>query len=375
MTASDLARAAAASQRRATVVMGSMAAAATYDGLCWPKGDQRRLLECLFLPDEARARDAFAAWRGRVSLDLLEGGSLALMPLLYYRLRALGVADPALARLKGAHRYHWCRGEVLRRRALEAVDALAAAGIRPLALKGLAMVEHYGGDHGLRPMSDVDLLVPRAQGAAAVAALARRGWRPGPALAGDALGDALEHLHGGALVLGGAELDLHWASLVEDLSPDGDAGLWRRARARTVEGRALSFPTVTDLLFHVCVHGARFSRAGSVIWVPDAMRLLDGAGGAVDWPGLIQQAAARHLQLPLREALRFLREVLGASVPADVVAALEPPEPKWLYWYDHHAFAADPAASAVMHRAAARILAKIRRGETVTGLTVDGAGR
>lgn len=347
-----------------------MTASPRYDGLCWPKGAQRALVECLFLP-AARARTAFATWREAVSLDALEGGSLALMPLLYFRLKQLGVDDPALPRLRGAHRYHWCRGQVLIRRALEAVDALDGARIPRLALKGLAMLDHYGGDPGLRPMSDVDLVVPRAQARAAIDALAGRGWRLGPPLAGMALADAIETLHGGALTRDGAELDLHWASLVEDTSPGGDDRLWRRARARPMQGREILFPSVTDLLFHVCVHGARFSRAGSVMWVPDGMRIVQDARDDVDWPALVDEARRRHLQVPLREALRFLREALEAPVPDDVIAALEPPEPAWLYWYDHHAFGADPAASSVMHRAAVRILSKMRRGEKVTGLAAS----
>jgi hypothetical protein len=36
--------------------------------------------------------------------------------------------------------------------------------------------------------------------------------------------------------------------------------------------------------------------------------------------------------------LRFLREVLRADVPVAVLPQLVPPEPAWLYWYDHHAF-------------------------------------
>ena len=344
-------------------------ASVRYDGLCWPKGAQRLLLECLFLPAD-RARTAFAAWRRAVTLDALEGGSLALMPMLYFRLKELGIDDPSLARLRGAHRYHWCRGQVLVRRAMEAVDALADARIPCLALKGLAVVDRYGGDHGLRPMSDVDLLVPRGQAIAALEALTRRGWQLSPPLAGAPLRDAVETLHGGALTHDGGELDVHWASLVEDTSAGGDAGLWRRARARRIQGRELFFPAVTDLLFHVCVHGARFSRAGSAMWVPDGMRLIDQAQARaeIDWPGLVDEARRRHLQVPLREALRFLREALGAPVPDDAIGALEPPAPGWLYWCDHHAFAADPATSSVMHRAAAQILAKIRRGEAVTGL-------
>jgi hypothetical protein len=337
--------------------------------LCWPSGEQRLLLECLFLPEPERARAAFADWRARTALDRMSGGSLALMPLLHFRLAELGASDPLSARLKGAHRYHWCRGQVLLREAMAAVDALAAARIPVLALKGLAVLPYYGGDHGRRPMSDVDLLVPRADGAAALRALTGEGWLLAPPLAGLAIADAVERYHGVALTRGTAEIDLHWASLIEDTSERGDARLWQRARARQVQGRTLLFPSPTDLLFHVCVHGARWSRAGSVIWVADCVRILNGVGAhAIDWSSLIDEAVTRHLQLPLRETLRFVAEALGAVVPAEVVPALAPPDPAWLYWCDHHAFAADPAVSNVVHRAAARIMSKIRGGAAVTGL-------
>jgi len=325
------------------------------------------MLECLFLP-EARARAAYEVWRGRVSLDRLEGGSLGLMPLLYFRLRELGLDDDAcLPRLRGAHRYHWCRGQVLLRQADAALAVLATERIRPLALKGLAVLDYYGGDHGLRPMSDVDLLVPRKQALAAVEALERRGWTLTPPLAREDLVAALETWHGWTLTLGRAEVDVHWASLVEDTSERGDDGLWRRARARESEGRVL-FPSVTDLLFHVCVHGARFSRAGSVMWVPDCMRILRAAADTIDWQALAQEAAARHLQLPVKESLRFLREVLDAPVPAAVLESLSPPDPEWLYWYDYHAHSADPARSTAAHRAAAQIMSKLRRGDPITNL-------
>jgi hypothetical protein len=341
-----------------------------YHGLCWPSGEQRLLLECLFLEERQRARAAFAAWRANVNLDRMQGGSLALMPMLHFRLNQLGVTDTMSARLKGAHRYHWCRGQILLRGAMEAIDALAAARIPVLALKGLAVLPFYGGDHGRRPMSDVDLLVPRAQGAAALVTLVREGWQLAPELARVSIAEAVEAHHGLALKRGPVEIDVHWSSLIEDTSPGGDARLWQRGRPAQLHGRTVFFPTPTDLLFHVCVHGARWSRAGSVIWVADCVHILNSAGAqALDWDALIGEAVARHLQVPLRETLRFLREALGVrGVPAEVVPALAPPEPAWLYWCDHHAFAADPAAGTVLHRTAARIMSKIRSGSPVTGL-------
>ncbi len=56
-------------------------------------------------------------------------------------------------------------------------EALAAAGIRALPLKGPLMAERLYGDSGARPSADIDLLVPLAGLAAAVDVLGRFGYR------------------------------------------------------------------------------------------------------------------------------------------------------------------------------------------------------
>src|SRR5262249_12819312 len=127
-------------------------------------------------------------------------------------------------------------------------------------------------------------------------------------------------------------------------------------------------PSATDLLFHVCVHGARWSRAMSIAWAADAMRLLGSGGEPIDWALLVAEARARWLQVPLGETLRFLRDALRAPVPPETIAALHPPEPAWLFWHDYHAFSADPRKSTILHRAAARAAARLRAGGSVTGI-------
>ena len=65
---------------------------------------------------------------------------------------------------------------------------------------------------------------------------------------------------------------------------------------------------------------------------------------------------------------------LRADVPVAVLSQLEPPEPAWLYWYDHHAFSADPRKSHALHRAAAQVVAKLRAGQSVEGIPAQPRG-
>lgn len=337
---------------------GASPQAVDYSGLCWPAREQRELLRVLFAPREV-AIQSYPAWRAQLDLDTLDSGSLNLMPLLYRRLLDLGLDDDVLPLLRGAHRFHWCKNQVRLRQCFTGVDALLAAGCTPLALKGLAILERYP-DVGLRPMSDVDLLVPRRQAQMALDALLADGWTLTHGLERDLVMRKMGDLHGIGLKKNAAELDLHWASLIEDLSPNGDAELWRRAEPRVLQGRKLLVPCATDLMLHTSVHGARFSLAMSVTWVPDCATLIQAPD--LDWSLLVAEAKRRAFQVPLRETLRFLEEELSLGVPPGVIEQLDPPEPSWLFWFEHHLFA-NPRDSTTLHRAAARAVARLRRGQ------------
>ncbi len=340
-----------------------------YDGLCWPKPGQELLLRALADPDPVAARGAYRAWREGTDLESLDAGSQSLMPLLLVRLKELGVDDEFLPRAKGAYRHHFCRGQLQTRAAMPGVDALLSKGIPLVALKGWALLPFYDDDVAQRPMSDVDLLVPRARALEAVDLLLAGGWQLPPWQPRADFERSMRKVHGAGLRKGHAEIDVHWASLLEDNAEHADDELWARAERRSLLGRELLVPDATSLLFHGCVHGSRWSPRSSIVWVPDALRVLARAN--IDWPRLVRHARDRYLQLPLRETLRFLKERLGAPVPDEVLDALVPPEPAWVFWFDHHATSADPRRSTSAHRAASVIMTKLRRGEPVAGIALD----
>ena len=332
-----------------------------YEGLSWPVAHQRLLLKALLLADAIEARQAWTAWRAQLDLDTLDAGSLALMPLLHERLVALKIDEPLLARVRGARRYHWCRNHILLNSSIPALDRAQQVAGSCVVLKGVAVLDRYG-DIGLRPLSDIDVLVPTEQAGAVINALYEDGWhfRDGKTLSD--FPELRRHWHGYGLSRGRGEVDIHWYSLLEDRSADADSGIWSRANLTEVNGCSCLRPSPTDTLLHIVVHGARFSRVQSVTWVVDAMRLLTHDRQPIDWKLLVDDAQRRHLQIPVREALRFLAEELHVALPEGLLAALSEPEPAWLFWLDHHAFAADPRQLNAWHRSAARVVARLRAG-------------
>jgi Uncharacterised nucleotidyltransferase len=338
-------------------------------GLCWPRAHQRPLLRVL-CGDAARAGTELEAWERAVDLARLDAGSLALMPLLHRRVAELGLRPRYEALLKGAYRWRWCENQLLLRAALPLIAGWRADRIPVLALKGLALLRRYR-DLGLRPLSDLDVLVPRPHAPALMRALPAAGWRArvddGPLP--ERTEARLAETHAAGFVRGRAEIDLHWASLVEDLSPGGDDRLWGRSTAVTVPipgrhgpGVSLGLPSDADLLLQVCVHGARWSRTSAITWVPDALLILREEAGRFDWTALVTEARARRLQIPLAETLRYLREELDAPIPADVLPSLEAETPAWLYWSEYSARSAPPGRAAMADRAAARLAQIVRAG-------------
>jgi len=119
-----------------------------------------------------------AAWEAVPDLAAAHG----MGPLLYTHLRAARVPVPrsTLRTLRGLYARHRVANRIRLRVLGDVLAAFEAAGIRVLVLKGAALVHLVYPEPALRPMSDLDLLVARADLARAQKTLAQLGFRVGP---------------------------------------------------------------------------------------------------------------------------------------------------------------------------------------------------
>ena len=131
------------------------------------------------VPDPEAVRDAIQAGAAvdRAAEAALEQN---VGPLFWRSVQAAGVAsalDPATAaRLRKDAALRECQAELLQPVALRLiVEPLVAAGFEPLIFKGPAMARLYP-EPGLRPMDDVDVILPPAQHDTAIAVLTDAGW-------------------------------------------------------------------------------------------------------------------------------------------------------------------------------------------------------
>src|SRR5450432_3992073 len=118
-----------------------------------PTDDQTLLLRACFA-QPAQALGAWKAWRTRVDPAQADAASRRLLPLLAHSLRRAGVEASALSPYAEAQRQAWMVYQATARKAARAINALAAANIPTIMLKGAALAAAHYDQPALRPMGD-----------------------------------------------------------------------------------------------------------------------------------------------------------------------------------------------------------------------------
>lgn len=272
------------------------------------------------------ALDAWRRWDVSVTDSLSDPVALRWLPLAGWNLRDAGIDACAHDAFMRVRHGIWASNVRLIAATAPAIDALEAAGLRLILLKGAALVATVYEAPGLRPIGDVDVLVESDQAGKAHSVLSALGWRPIRRVNREDL--PLCHALNFQKPPRGA-LDLHWHLLPENVWAGIDDGLWRRARPLTPFRPAVLVLGHADQLLHVCLHGLRWSPVHAGHWLADAVRIIERAGSDLDWDVLVDEAHRRGLRLQISEALRLLQRVAGAPVPSRVLGTLDAERISW----------------------------------------------
>jgi hypothetical protein len=272
---------------------------------------------------------ALIAWRYWVSAGVdpwTDPMALRWLPLVGWNLRDAPVDDRSRAWFQRARHGMWAANVRLLSAAAPAVNALAAAGIPVILLKGASLATTVYENSALRPIGDVDILVPPDRAVAALHLLGDRGWHP-PRRVG---WRDLLFSHGlNLLNAPHGALDLHWYLLTECCTSGADDGLWRRARRLESDRLTALVLSPADQLLHVCLHGLAWTAVRTHHWVADAVHVIRHAGPTLDWEVLVEEARRRRLALQMAEALRLVRQISGAPVPDAVLRSLDAERATW----------------------------------------------
>ncbi len=272
------------------------------------------------------------AWATIIPLALDHG----LGPVLLWTARQAGVdphARPELAPLiQAAH--HSAMATILLEKTQRDVDAtLRSASIPALWLKGAALAYTVYPEPALRPMADLDVLVPYEQRERALEVVQGLGYDfyslhgIRTRSTGDDLARKLSahhyHLRGG--VSNAVILELHSRLLGSDDRLLSLAQLdWFWAHTETVRaGEGWEFDTLTPEahLLYGCAH-AILQHGEAQLYLLRFFDLHQITRAALDWPLIVDQAVALGWTLAVERALRRCMAFFATPVPAEVLEAL-----------------------------------------------------
>jgi len=185
-----------------------------------------------------------------------------------------------------------------------AVRQLAEGGIRVMVVKGAALADTLYTDPAVRPMEDMDFLLP--QGST----------------------DRFEELAPG---LEAAGIDLLRMEVEEDhhdLTMDGIyrldyARLWADAEVAPFADGVALVPCLEDQLLLVCISCCRNS-FWNLVTLLDAAEILHQHGEKIDWDRAIGRARGLGLETALDTVLALVASLFGEIAPAEARARLVP---------------------------------------------------
>jgi hypothetical protein len=287
----------------------------------WPDERHELLLQAA-LNQTPKAIESWETFFDLYTLDHLDEGEFRLLSLAGRNLKHRGYDGPSLAHLKSVHRQSWYRNQLISHRFADLLKGLNDQGITTLLLKGAPLAHRYYEDPGLRPMRDLDVLVPEAQANQAARYLLQLGWRFAlPEVRHPLSARFRRFRHSVGLRHKNDELDLHWHALYWARYPEFDRQVWAKAVPFELHGvPTLTVPATVHLL-HVCVHGCQWDPVPPIRWIADSMVLLRSPEG-IDWPWIQSMIFENHLTLPMQAAFVYLVEHHDAPIPADFMARL-----------------------------------------------------
>jgi hypothetical protein len=306
---------------------------------------------CRLLADDGLQSQSVdpGTWDGVISTARSEG----VAPLLFQRLREADCLGeiPTSARdgLEEAF-YRTAAHNTLILSQLARILTALAEGVAPsvptIVLKGAALALTVYDSIALRPMTDLDLMVPRAHVSVAMKVLHNSGYQAVERLGAglDWSADYHEHLCGGPA--GVVRVELHWGLIAGQANWRAPSieWFWQQAEPADLERLLLSLPGSRDsvqrgdvispqaLLLgptaHLLYIAAHFSlQHGAaeerLIWLYDIHLLVKRCADRLDWNTLISQAAEFRWSAAVYAALAAARARFGTPVSPEVLQRLD----------------------------------------------------
>ena len=282
--------------------------------MAWRMED-RFLLSCSKLSlDE----DAIYACEIGLDWDYIFTKSLdeGLSGLVYKSLKQIAVEDriprDVLEDLKEEYYRSFGRNMVLHAATLEVLEAFEDEGIDCIVLPGVSLMDVYK-DPGLRPMEDVDILVRKRDQSKARRTMRNLGYQDS--------GRYKDVFVKNATIFFDLHTDLMNASRIGARSfalGIKEEDIWSEALKRG-DGKG-AFLSKEDTILYLAAHVLKHS-FNRKIWFVDIRRLLESWD--INWRRLLTRARHFNLEKPLYCSLTYVKEIMDADIPKDVLEEMK----------------------------------------------------
>ena len=253
-----------------------------------------------------------------------------LIPLLYQRIKVLGIGDSIPANVFNAMHNQYLRSAACNIQLYRQFDTILAgldfAHIPVIPIKGIYLAQEIYKNPALRPMSDIDILVKVEDVGRTVDILRSLGYQPTRPF--DLRNEFKFHRHLPAFIKpSSSEIEVH-TTLQEPSDPYNIdlAALWVRAGETRFGNRKVTSLDPHDLLLYLCINVAfhdLFSLGLRGLY--DLGAVIAHFQTALDWDELYKRSLAWRAGRLVYITLSLARKLLNANVPTEFLAHLTPP--------------------------------------------------
>ncbi len=254
-----------------------------------------------------------------------KAGAEKIAPLLYTLLEdQTWLPEVVEQRLKLEYQHNHSRNIILLAELNILLSQIKSIAAPVILLKGAALVQQVYPDAGMRPLSDLDLLVKPEDVHCILPVLNALGYSQ----IGSEASTGATLFYENELTLVKDKpfpifLEIHWSLLN---SPYYQHSLplswfWQTAQPPG-DGTALGLSDEAQLVYlsaHLFLH----HQGKELLWLQDIAMLLKQRGAAMDWEAACNLAQACRLVLPLQQTLAILAEDWGISLPDGVMERLQ----------------------------------------------------
>jgi len=267
-------------------------------------------------------------WSVLVSKAIRQG----VASFLYYHLSRLdeiwsNIPEESKNKLKQFYYNILGRNNSIQIELQKVISLLNHAQIQVIVLKGASLLETVYKNIGLRPMSDVDLLVEKKDLSKIKSILYEVGYRKPDYLDQESL-----EKFGGEIHLckkGGVFLDIHtnlsqYERFCNILRIDSDEEIWTKSkRYKTSEGELRTL-NPAHLIMHLCMHHALAHSFVGLFRFCDIRETVLAYQEDIDWHDFIVKVKRFKIKKIIYYSLFFNQELFGQLVSEDILEALKP---------------------------------------------------